>query len=127
MHKLIAVALAALFAANVALAQAPAAKDAKAAPAPAKAEPAKAAEAAAVAKPAAAAASDCEAKAVSMKDGKPLHGSAKSKFLEKCKRENPPAKDAKSTQQNKMKTCAAESKGKKGQEHKDFMKACLSK
>jgi hypothetical protein len=31
------------------------------------------------------------------------------------------------TQQNKMKACAAEGKGKKGDEHKAFMKECLSK
>jgi len=30
-------------------------------------------------------------------------------------------------QQNKMKTCNAEAKGKKGDERKAFMKACLSK
>ncbi len=30
-------------------------------------------------------------------------------------------------QQQKMKDCNAEAKGKKGQERKDFMKACLSK
>src|SRR3989338_8302302 len=83
MHKLIAVAIAALFAANVALAQAPAApaKAPAAAPAPAKAaEAAKPADAAA--KPAAAA-SDCEARAVS-KDGKPLHGAAKAASIKKC-------------------------------------------
>lgn len=30
-------------------------------------------------------------------------------------------------QQNKMKTCNAEAKGKKGDERKKFMKECLSK
>lgn len=85
MNKLITVALSALFATGVALAQAPAApaKAAPAAAAPAKAaEPAKPAEAATVAKPAAAA-SDCEAKAVS-KSGKPLHGAAKAASIKKC-------------------------------------------
>ncbi len=34
---------------------------------------------------------------------------------------------APSGQQNKMKMCNAEAKGKKGEEHKKFMKECLSK
>ena len=39
-----------------------------------------------------------------------------------------PAAEAKPAGQNhKMKTCAAEGKGKKGEEHKQFMKECLSK
>lgn len=69
MHKLIALVLSTLFAANLAFAAAPA-KEAKAA------EPAK---------PAAmpAAASDCEAKALS-KAGKPLHGAAKAASIRKC-------------------------------------------
>lgn len=33
---------------------------------------------------------------------------------------------AQTAQQNLMKTCNAEAAGKKGQERKDFMKACLS-
>ena len=32
----------------------------------------------------------------------------------------------KPTQQEKMKTCNAEAKGKTGEERKDFMKSCLS-
>ena len=90
MNKLIAVAITALFAANVALAapeKAAAAPAAPAAAAPAKAAPAPApaaapAKAAEAAKPAAAA-NDCEAKAVS-KDGKPLHGAAKAASMKKC-------------------------------------------
>jgi hypothetical protein len=40
-----------------------------------------------------------------------------------------PAADASArpTQQNKMKTCNAEAKGKKGDERKAFMKECLSR
>jgi hypothetical protein len=34
---------------------------------------------------------------------------------------------AKPTQQNRMKTCNAEAKGKKGDERKAFMKECLSR
>jgi len=89
MHKLIAVALTALFAANVALAApekaaAPAAVPATAAPAPTKATEAT--------KPAAA--SGCEAKAVS-KDGKPLHGAAKASSIKKCEGAGKPAEAAK--------------------------------
>ena len=74
MNKLITVALSALFASGIALAQAPAAKPAEAA------KPAAAAPSAPAAK---AAAGDCEAKAVS-KDGKPLAGAAKTAFMKKC-------------------------------------------
>ena len=34
---------------------------------------------------------------------------------------------APATQQGKMKVCASEGKGKKGDEYKSFMKDCLSK
>ncbi|MEI8325542.1 MAG: PsiF family protein [Betaproteobacteria bacterium] len=37
------------------------------------------------------------------------------------------AADKKATQQDKMKTCNAQAKGKKGDERKAFMKECLSK
>jgi hypothetical protein len=98
MNKMIAVALSTLFAAGLALAQAPAAKPAEAAkpaaaaPAPAAAPAAKPAEAAkpAAAAPSApaakAAAGDCEAKAVS-KDGKPLAGAAKTASIKKCEKD----------------------------------------
>ena len=66
MNKLITVALSAIFATGVALAQAPGANFARPVDAPAKA-----------------AAGDCESKAVS-KDGKPLAGAAKTAFMKKC-------------------------------------------
>lgn len=97
MYKLISIVAASLFAANLAFAQA-----------------------------AAPAAGDCEAKAVS-KAGKPLAGAAKAAFMKKCERENKPAAGAKTAQQEKMKTCNTEAKGKKGAERKAFMKECLSK
>ncbi len=92
MNKLIAVALSTLFAAGVALAQAPAAKPAEAAkpaataPAAKPAEAAKPAAAAPSAPAAQAAAGDCEAKAVS-KDGKPLAGAAKAASIKKCEKD----------------------------------------
>lgn len=116
MHKLITFALVSLFVANAALAQTPAAT------------PAKPATPAVAATPAAAPAGGCEARAVS-KDGKPLHGAAKTAFMKKCAKDmsTPAAADGKSTQQNKMKTCNKEATGKKGAERKAFMKECLSK
>jgi hypothetical protein len=112
MHKLITLALVSLFAANVALAQTPAAAPAK------PATPA----------PAATPADGCEAHAVS-KAGKPLHGAAKAAFMKKCAKDMPASAtaDGKSTQQNKMKTCNKDATGKKGAERKAFMKECLSK
>jgi hypothetical protein len=81
MSKMITVALSALFATSVALAQGHPANFARPVDFPAKAaEPAKKSEAA---KPAA---SNCEAKAVS-KDGKPLSGDAKTSFIKKCEAE----------------------------------------
>lgn len=81
MHKSIVVALASLFAMNVAFAQAtPATPATPAAPA-AKAEEKKDMKAAAKADKKA---GDCEARAVSKKDGKPLHGAAKNAFMKKC-------------------------------------------
>ena len=78
MNKMITVALSALFATGVALAQGHPANFAKPVDFPAKTtEPAKAAEAA---KPTA---GNCAAKAVS-KDGKPLSGDAKTAFMKKC-------------------------------------------
>ncbi len=69
---------------------------------------------------------DCEAKAMS-KDGKPLAGAAKAAFMKKCERESKAAAaPGKSAQQQKMKDCNVQAKGKKGQERKDFMKSCLS-
>lgn len=113
MHKLITLALVSFFAANVALAQTPAAAPAK------PATPAVA--------PAAAPAGGCEARAVSAA-GKPLHGAAKAAFMKKCQKDMPSAAaDGKSTQQNKMKTCNKDAAGKKGAERKAFMKECLSK
>ena len=86
MNKLITVALSAVFATSVALAQGHPAKFARPVDFPAKAaESAKAAEAA---KPAA---SHCEAKAVS-KDGKPLSGDAKTSFMKKCEADAKAAK-----------------------------------
>lgn len=65
MNRLVpTIAIACLFVANLALAQAPAAPAAKAAPT----------------------ASDCEARAVG-KDGKPLAGAAKTSFMKKCEGE----------------------------------------
>ena len=92
MNKMIAVALSTLFAAGIALAQAPAAKPAEAAkpaaaaPAAKPAEAAKPAAAAPAAPAAKAAAGDCEAKAVS-KDGKPLAGAAKAASIKKCEKD----------------------------------------
>ncbi|MES2236394.1 MAG: PsiF family protein [Pseudomonadota bacterium] len=94
--------LASLFAANVALAQSPAAA------------------------PATASASNCESSAVS-KTGKPLHGAAKAAYMKKCAGEAAPAAKGKATQQNKMVSCNKEAKGKTGDERKAFMKDCLSK
>lgn len=69
----------------------------------------------------------CEAKAVS-KDGKPLYGAAKDASIKKCMKENPPpaAAEGKTAQQEKMKKCNAEAKGKTGDERKQFMSTCLS-
>ena len=99
MNKLAALALSAIFASGVALAQTPAAKPAEAAkpaaaPAAAPAKPAEAAKPAAAAPsaPAAkAAAGDCEAKAVG-KDGKPLAGAAKTASIKKCEADAKAAK-----------------------------------
>lgn len=128
MNKLITVALATLFAANLAFAQAaaPAAPAKAAAPAPAAVATPPAAAAPVAAAPVAAAGGGCEAQAVS-KDGKPLHGAAKSAFMKKCNKDNPAPVAGKSAQQDKMKTCNADAKGKKGDERKAFMKDCLSK
>ena len=88
--------------------------------------------------PAQAAPGDCAARAVS-KEGKPLHGAAKTAFMKKCEADNPgdagaapaaataAAGDGKTTQQNKMKQCNADAKGKTGEERKAFMKDCQSK
>jgi hypothetical protein len=96
MNKIFASALVALFAVNMAYAQAPAAPAATAAPAAGNCEAqavsksgkplAGAAKTAFIKKcegGAAAAPSDCESKAVS-KAGKPLAGAAKTAFLKKC-------------------------------------------
>lgn len=86
MNKMITVALSALFATSVALAQGHPANFARPVDFPAKAaESAKTAEAA---KPAA---SNCKAKAVS-KDDKPLSGDAKTAFVKKCEAEAKAAK-----------------------------------
>ena len=78
MNKPITLALLALLATGVALAQGHPANFARPVDFPAKAtEPAKASEAAKLA------AGNCEAKAVS-KDGKPLSGDAKTAFMKKC-------------------------------------------
>ena len=82
MNKLIVTAVATLFAANLAFAQAPAKNEAK----PAAAAPSMPA--------ATAAGGNCEAQAVG-KDGKPLHGAAKSAFMKKCTGEAGPAGQAK--------------------------------
>lgn len=103
MRKFLSIALVSLFATNLAFSQAPAA------------EP-----------------GNCEARALS-KEGKPLYGAAKAAFMKKCNRENPgqpapaEAKGKGGAQQEKMKACNAEAKGKKGDERKAFMKECLSK
>ena len=89
MNKLIVTAVATLFAANLAFAQTPAA-----APAKSDAKPAAAAPAAPSMPAAAAAGGNCEAQAVG-KDGKPLHGAAKSAFMKKCTGEAGPAGQAK--------------------------------
>lgn len=101
MNKLIFTALVSIFAANVALAETPAA---------------------------APTGDSCEAKAVS-KDGKPLAGAAKAAFIKKCENENKTdeVKSAKTAQQEKMKTCNKEATGKKGDERKKFMSECLKK
>lgn len=101
MTKLISLAVASLFAANLAFAQ----------------------------PPVGAPVGNCESRAVS-KEGKPLHGAAKSAFMKKCNRDNPGLGDGQGggkTQQDKMKTCNTDAKGKKGDERKAFMKDCLSK
>ncbi len=102
MKKLIPLAIASLFATHLAFAQAPVTAPAE----------------------------SCEARALS-KEGKPLHGAAKAAFMKKCNRENPGQGDAKSAaksaQQEKMKACNADAKGKKGDERKAFMTECLSK
>jgi hypothetical protein len=86
MNKMITVALSALFATGVALAQGHPANFARPVDFPAKpAEPAKAAEAAKLA------ASNCEDKAVS-KDGKPLSGDVKTAFMKKCAADTKAAK-----------------------------------
>jgi hypothetical protein len=100
MKKLVTLAVASLFAANLAFAQ-----------------------------PSAAPAGNCESRAVS-KEGKPLHGAAKAAFMKKCVHDNPApaaAPGGKSAQQEKMKACNANAQGKKGEERKAFMKDCLSK
>ncbi len=131
MNKLIAIALSTLFASSVALAQAPAKADAaKPATAATPATPAKPAE---PAKPAAKpdavkpgpGPANCD-KPMS-KDGKELHGAAKAAVMAKCKRENAGPAGGKMDQKNKMKKCSMDAKGKKGAEHKAFMKECLSK
>lgn len=103
MNYRLLIILASLLAANVALAQAPAAT------------------------PAAGSTSNCESSAVS-KAGKPLHGAAKAAYMKKCTGEAAPvAAKGKTTQQNKMASCNKEAKGKTGDERKAFMKDCLSK
>lgn len=123
MNKLVIAAIATAFAANVALATTPAA------PAKVESKKTEAAAPAPAAAPATPAAGDsCEAKAVS-KAGKPLAGAAKAAFMKKCEKENPAAetKAGGTSQQEKMKTCNKEATGKKGDERKKFMSACLKK
>ncbi|MBS1190521.1 MAG: hypothetical protein H6R10_2313 [Rhodocyclaceae bacterium] len=103
MNKLLTAILAALFAANIAYAQAPATPATPAKPA------------------AAATASDCEAKAVS-KEGKPLAGAAKNAFMKKCEREAKGGGDAAAA-------CEAKAVGKNGKPlagaaKTAFMKKC---
>ena len=56
-----------------------------------------------------------------------MAGAAKAASMKKCEKDNPAAAEGKTKQQNKMKTCNADAKGKKGDERKAFMKECLSK
>ncbi|HEY8856772.1 MAG TPA: PsiF family protein [Rugosibacter sp.] len=103
MNRRLLIILASLFAANVALAQAPGAA------------------------PATTSTRNCESGAVS-KAGKPLHGAAKAAYMKKCTGETAPViAKGKTTQQNKMVSCNKEARGKAGNERKDFMKNCLSK
>lgn len=114
MNKLIVTAVATLFAANLAFAQAPAAKgDAK--PAAAPSMPAAAA---------AAAGGDCEAQAVD-KNGKPLHGAARSAFMKKCTGGSGPVGEAKG---NDCEARAVSKAGKPlhGAAKDKFMKKCAA-
>ena len=107
MHKLMLTALASVFAANVALAQAPAAAEKKATP---QQEKMKA----------------CNAEA------KGKAGDERKAFMKEClggkaAGAQPAAAEKTATpQQVKMKACNSEAKGKKGDERKAFMKECLS-
>lgn len=49
-----------------------------------------------------------------------LKGQERKDFMKKC------LSDGRKAQQEKMKTCNADAKGKKGEERKSFMKSCLS-
>lgn len=107
MNRLILAAAASLFAANVALAQAPAAAEKKATP---QQEKMKA----------------CNAEAKGKK------GDERKAFMKECLGAKPAgaqpagAAGGKAAQQEKMKACNAQAKGKKGDERKAFMKECLS-
>jgi hypothetical protein len=105
MNKLITVALSAIFATGVALAQAPGANFARPVDAPAKA-----------------AAGDCEAKAVS-KDGKPLAGAAKTAFMKKCEGDGKPA-EAKKDSGCEAKAVSKDGKPLAGAAKTAFMKKC---
>lgn len=106
MPKLIAVALASLFAANIALAK----------------EEANAAPAAPSAPAAAAAGGDCEAKAIG-KNGKPLAGAAKNAFMKKCTGEAGPAGLAKGND-CEAKAVSKDGKPLHGAAKGTFMKKC---
>lgn len=112
MNKLIVTAVATLFAASLAFAQAPAAKgDAK--PAAAPSMPA-----------AAAAGGDCEAQAVD-KNGKPLHGAARSAFMKKCTGGSGPVGEAKG-QDCEARAVSKAGKPLHGAAKDKFMKKCAA-
>lgn len=46
---------------------------------------------------------------------------------QECLSSKPKVSEAQKAQQEKMKACNAEAKGKKGDEHKKFMSECLKK
>ena len=123
MNKLIVTAVATLFAANLAFAQAPAA------PAKIEAKPAAAAAApAAPSAPAAAAGGDCETQAVG-KNGKPLHGAAKNAFMKKCTGDAKGVMPVKGTAANS--DCEAQALDKNGKPlhgaaKSTFMKKCTT-
>lgn len=112
MNKLIVTAVATLFAANLAFAQAPAAKS--------EAKPAAPSMPAATA---AAAGGDCEAQAVD-KNGKPLHGAAKSAFMKKCTGGSGPVGEAKGRGDCEAKAVSKAGKPLHGAAKDKFMKKC---